>query len=126
MWASSQEVPIGEIDSAEGCSIPERISHGDCLVVVSVEFGRSVMSVGESPAPRQKNRWSSGLPRSSESPPHPPEDLSKHSAAVDGFRAGHFSWPWRNVDAKVRQSPARIPVHDARRGKERPAAEVIP
>lgn len=71
MWASSQEVPIGEIDSAEGCSIPERISHGGCLVVVSVEFGRSVMSVGESPAPRQKNRWSSGLPRSSESPPSP-------------------------------------------------------
>lgn len=51
MWASSQEVPIGEIDSAEGCSIPERISHGGCLVAVVSSRSRSVMSVvEESPA----------------------------------------------------------------------------
>lgn len=69
MWASSQEVPIGEIDSAEGCSIPERISHGGCLVAVVSSRSRSVMSVvEESPArpaagsverkPTKKNsRW---------------------------------------------------------------------
>lgn len=138
MWASSQEVPIGEIDSAEGCSIPERISHGGCLVAVVSSRSRSVMSVvEESPAPRQgrlkespPKKIQGGQPRSSESldgrpPPIPPEDCPSTALQWTAFREGHFSWPWRNVDAKVRQSPARIPVHDARRGKEHPAAEVI-
>lgn len=90
-------------------------------------------AVGELPAPRQeeippKNSRSSGLPRTSESLGGPPPRRICPSTALQwtAFRAGHFSWPWRNVDAKVRQSPARIPVRDARRGKERPAAEVIP
>lgn len=113
MWASSQEVPIGEIDSAEGCSIPERISHGGCLVVVSVEFGRSMMSVGESPAPRQKNRWSSGLPRSSESPPIPrricPSTALQWTASGQAISPGHGEMSTPKSANRRRAFPSTTP-----------------
>lgn len=98
-----------------GLHIPEGISHGGCLVdeMVSVEVGDvggggvARPAAGRNPTKKLMVQWTAPhqrVPRR----PSPPEDLSKHGAAVDGFQG----WPFLLAMEKCRrQSPPIAGAH---------------